>query len=62
MGYRLGVEGLLHLDAAPDNRGVLDWIAGLRWVRRSLPRCDIPVECGRVPPSVAETASPFEPS
>jgi para-nitrobenzyl esterase len=29
LGYRLGIEGFLHLDDAPDNRGVLDWIAAL---------------------------------
>jgi len=33
VGYRLGIEGFLHLDGAPDNRGVLDWIAALEWVR-----------------------------
>ncbi|MVU75750.1 carboxylesterase family protein [Nocardia sp. ET3-3] len=33
VGYRLGIEGFLHLDDAPDNRGVLDWIAALTWVR-----------------------------
>jgi len=32
VGYRLGIEGFLHLDGAPDNRGVLDWIAALEWV------------------------------
>jgi len=36
LGYRLGVEGFLHLDDAPDNRGVLDWIAALRWVRENI--------------------------
>jgi para-nitrobenzyl esterase len=33
LGYRIGIEGFLHLDDAPDNRGVLDWIAALEWVR-----------------------------
>ncbi|MBD0671379.1 carboxylesterase/lipase family protein [Streptomyces sp. CBMA156] len=33
IGYRLGVEGFLHLPDAPDNRGVRDWIAALEWVR-----------------------------
>ncbi|WP_067811654.1 carboxylesterase/lipase family protein [Actinomadura kijaniata] len=33
VGYRLGVEGFLHVEGAPDNRGVLDWIAALEWVR-----------------------------
>jgi para-nitrobenzyl esterase len=36
LGYRLGIEGFLHLDDAPDNRGVLDWIAALRWVRDNI--------------------------
>ncbi|MFE4456000.1 carboxylesterase/lipase family protein [Nocardia tengchongensis] len=35
-GYRLGIEGFLHLDDAPDNRGVLDWIAALTWVRDNI--------------------------
>ncbi|WP_433654489.1 carboxylesterase family protein [Nocardia sp. CA-128927] len=33
VGYRLGIDGFLHLDGAPDNRAVLDWIAALQWVR-----------------------------
>ena len=33
VGYRLGVEGFTPLADAPDNRGVLDWIAALEWVR-----------------------------
>ncbi|WP_309230443.1 carboxylesterase family protein [Nocardia sp. SYP-A9097] len=36
IGYRLGVEGFMHLDDAPENRGVLDWIAGLQWVRDNI--------------------------
>ncbi|MFJ4877993.1 carboxylesterase/lipase family protein [Streptomyces sp. NPDC088745] len=36
VGYRLGIEGFLHLDDAPDNRGVLDWIAALEWVRDNI--------------------------
>ncbi|AUY52984.1 carboxylesterase family protein [Streptomyces sp. CB01881] len=35
-GYRLGVEGFLHLADAPDNRGVRDWIAALEWVRDNI--------------------------
>ncbi|WP_439680052.1 carboxylesterase/lipase family protein [Embleya sp. MST-111070] len=35
-GYRLGIEGFLHLADAPDNRAVLDWIAALRWVRDNI--------------------------
>lgn len=33
VGYRLGAEAFLHLDDAPPNRGVLDWLAALRWVQ-----------------------------
>lgn len=33
VGYRLGVEGFTPFPDAPDNRGVLDWIAALKWVR-----------------------------
>src|SRR5699024_9452581 len=33
VGYRLGVEGFTSFPDAPDNRGVLDWIAALEWVR-----------------------------
>ncbi|MCX4870057.1 carboxylesterase family protein [Streptomyces sp. NBC_00257] len=36
LGYRLGIEGFLHLADAPDNRGVLDWIAALQWVRDNI--------------------------
>src|SRR5699024_12877545 len=33
VGDRLGVEGFTSSPDAPDNRGVLDWIAALEWVR-----------------------------
>jgi para-nitrobenzyl esterase len=33
LNYRLGVLGFLHLDDAPDNRGLLDIIRALQWVR-----------------------------
>ncbi|MFD8824551.1 carboxylesterase/lipase family protein [Streptomyces sp. NPDC059605] len=36
VGYRLGIEGFLHLPDAPDNRGVRDWIAALEWVRDNI--------------------------
>ncbi|MGC0329745.1 para-nitrobenzyl esterase [Streptomyces sp. SAI-170] len=36
LGYRLGIEGFLHLPDAPDNRGVRDWIAALEWVRDTI--------------------------
>ena len=33
VNYRVGVEGFAHIAGAPDNRGILDQIAALRWVR-----------------------------
>lgn len=36
VGYRLGVEGFTPFPDAPDNRGMLDWIAALEWVRREV--------------------------
>lgn len=36
LNYRLGVEGFAHLAGAPDNRGVLDQILALRWVRENV--------------------------
>ncbi|MGV9412944.1 carboxylesterase/lipase family protein [Nocardia sp. NPDC003693] len=36
IGYRLGIEGFLHVEGAPDNRAVLDWIAALGWVRDNI--------------------------
>ncbi|RKE17965.1 carboxylesterase/lipase family protein [Streptomyces sp. TLI_171] len=36
VGYRLGVEGFLHLPDAPDNRAVRDWVAALEWVRDNI--------------------------
>ncbi|MFD8207855.1 carboxylesterase/lipase family protein [Streptomyces sp. NPDC059695] len=36
VGYRLGIEGFLHVEGAPDNRGVRDWIAALEWVRDNI--------------------------
>jgi para-nitrobenzyl esterase len=36
LGYRLGVEGFLDLEATLPNRAVLDWIAGLRWVQENI--------------------------
>ncbi|MDR1808752.1 MAG: carboxylesterase family protein [Propionibacteriaceae bacterium] len=35
-GYRLGAEAWLHLEGAPDNRGALDWVAALEWVRDNI--------------------------
>ena len=33
ISYRLGFDGFGWIDGAPQNRGVLDWIAALEWVR-----------------------------
>lgn len=33
VNYRLGIPGFLHLPDAPDNRGMLDVLAALRWIR-----------------------------
>jgi para-nitrobenzyl esterase len=34
--HRVGVEGYVHLPGAPDNRGLLDQVAALRWVRENI--------------------------
>ena len=36
INYRLGAEGFLLLDGAPANRGLLDQVAALRWVRDNI--------------------------
>ncbi|MFI6296535.1 carboxylesterase/lipase family protein [Nonomuraea sp. NPDC050790] len=36
VNYRLGFEGFLALEDAPLNRGVLDWLAALEWVRDNI--------------------------
>jgi para-nitrobenzyl esterase len=36
VNYRLGIPGFLHLPGVPDNRGLLDVIAALRWVRDNI--------------------------
>ncbi|MDQ2757571.1 MAG: carboxylesterase family protein [Actinomycetota bacterium] len=36
VNYRLGVDGFAHLPDAPDNRGLLDQIAALTWVRDNI--------------------------
>ncbi|MET7713443.1 carboxylesterase family protein [Streptomyces sp. NPDC005407] len=36
LNYRLGIHGFLDLPGAPANRGLLDVIAGLRWVRTNI--------------------------
>ena len=38
VNYRLGIPGFLHLSDAPDNRGLLDVQAALRWVRDNIAR------------------------
>ena len=36
INYRIGADGFLHLPDCPDNRGLLDQLAGLRWVRDNI--------------------------
>ena len=36
LNYRLGIPGFLHLSDAPANRGLLDVLAALRWVRDNI--------------------------
>jgi para-nitrobenzyl esterase len=36
LNYRLGVPGWLSLPGAPENRGLLDVVAALRWVRENI--------------------------
>ncbi|MFJ6088212.1 carboxylesterase/lipase family protein [Streptomyces sp. NPDC092369] len=36
LNYRLGAEGFARLEGAPDNRGLLDQITALMWVRRNI--------------------------
>ncbi|MEU2033775.1 carboxylesterase/lipase family protein [Nocardia amamiensis] len=36
MNYRVGVEGFAHIAGAPDNRGILDQVAALRWVQDNI--------------------------
>ncbi|MFG2745103.1 carboxylesterase/lipase family protein [Streptomyces chartreusis] len=36
INYRLGAEGFARLEGAPDNRGLLDQISALTWVRRNI--------------------------
>ncbi len=38
LNYRLGIPGFLHLPDAPDNRGMLDVIAALRWLHDNVAR------------------------
>nr|WP_051120844.1 carboxylesterase family protein [Microbacterium sp. oral taxon 186] len=36
ISYRLGVDGFGHIDGAPSNRGVRDWLAALEWVQENI--------------------------
>nr|WP_156184990.1 carboxylesterase family protein [Allosalinactinospora lopnorensis] len=36
LNYRVGFEGFGHLPGCPDNRGLLDQVAALRWVRDNI--------------------------
>ncbi|MCY7395316.1 MAG: carboxylesterase family protein [Nocardioides sp.] len=36
VNYRLGVDGFARLAGAPDNRGLLDQVAALAWVRKNI--------------------------
>ena len=36
LNYRLGVEGFAQIDGAPANRGLLDQVAALQWVRDNI--------------------------
>jgi len=36
INYRLGVDGFLLIEGAPANRGLLDQVAALRWVRENI--------------------------
>jgi para-nitrobenzyl esterase len=36
LNYRVGVEGFAHLEGAPANRGLLDQVAALEWVRENI--------------------------
>ena len=38
INYRLGVDGFLLIDGAPANRGLLDQVAALEWVRDNIAR------------------------
>lgn len=36
INYRVGVDGFMHLDGAPENRGILDQIVALQWVQKNI--------------------------
>ncbi|MBN0987795.1 carboxylesterase/lipase family protein [Amphritea pacifica] len=36
VNYRVGVDGFMHLEGAPDNRGLLDQIMAIEWVKNNI--------------------------
>src|SRR5690606_30154643 len=36
LSYRLGFEGFGWMEDAVPNRGMLDWLAGLKWIQRNI--------------------------
>src|SRR5690606_27698569 len=36
LNYRVGMEGFAHIEGAPANRGLLDQVAALEWVRDNI--------------------------
>lgn len=38
INYRVGVDGFMHIPGMPDNRGILDQIAALKWVQQNIAR------------------------
>lgn len=36
ISYRLGFDGFGHIEGAPSNRGVRDWLAALEWVQQNI--------------------------
>ena len=36
VNYRVGIDGFMTLEGMPDNRGLLDQVAALQWIRRNI--------------------------
>ncbi len=36
VNYRLGAEGYMPMKGVPANRGALDWLAALRWIKENI--------------------------
>jgi para-nitrobenzyl esterase len=36
LNYRVGADGFAHITGAPNNRGILDQIAALRWIQANI--------------------------